>query len=104
MDDYPRFHQDRINLLVHIVMVPVFVASALGAPLCLATGHWLAAGLLAAGPPLSMAAQGLGHRREPVPPLPFRGPRDFLSRILAEQFYEFPRFVLGGAWSRAWRR
>jgi hypothetical protein len=103
MGGYPRFHQDRVNLLIHVVMVPVFVACAVGAAFCLVTGQWLAAGVLAAGPPLSMTVQGFGHRREPVPPLPFRGPGDFLTRILAEQFYKFPRFVLGGGCARAWR-
>jgi hypothetical protein len=103
MDDYPRFHQDRLNLAIHLVMVPVFVAGAVGAVLSLVWGHWLQAAVLAAVPPLSMAVQGFGHKREPVPPLPFQGAGDVLRRILAEQFFKFPRFVLRGGWARAWR-
>jgi len=63
---------------------------------------WLApAGALAmAG---AMAMQGAGHRRETVPPAPFQGPRDVLTRIFAEQWITFPRFVSSGAFARAWR-
>jgi uncharacterized membrane protein YGL010W len=28
MNDYPRFHQDRANLAIHIVVVPAFVVGA----------------------------------------------------------------------------
>ena len=103
MNDYPRFHQDRMNLAIHIVAVPAFVVGALGALWTLAAGRWLAAAALALLPVLSVAAQGVGHRREVTPPIPFRGPADIVARILTEQFYRFPRFVLSGGWLRAWR-
>lgn len=103
MGDYPRFHRDRLNLAIHLVMVPIFVVGAVGAVLSLVWGQWLQAGLFAAVPPLSMAVQGLGHKREPAPPLPFQGVGDVLRRIFAEQFFKFPSFVLGGGWARAWR-
>jgi hypothetical protein len=103
MTDYPRFHQNRTNLAVHAVAVPVFVVSAVLAAWLLVEGRWLAAALLASGPVLSLAAQGAGHKREPIPPLPFAGPGDFVVRILTEQFYRFPRFVLTGGWARAWK-
>jgi hypothetical protein len=103
MIDYPRFHRNRTNLAIHIVMVPVFAASTVSAVWSLAGGHWLAAALLALGPVVSLATQGIGHRKEPNPPVPFAGPVDFLTRVLSEQFYRFPRFVLAGEWARAWR-
>jgi hypothetical protein len=103
MIDYPRFHRNRTNLAIHVVMVPVFVASTLGALWALAAGRWPAAAVLALGPVVSLAAQGAGHKRESTPPLPFAGPGDFAVRVLTEQFYRFPRFVLTGAWVRAWR-
>ena len=102
--EYPRFHQDRVNLAIHIVMVPLFVACAVCALWSLITGRWLWAGLLAAAPALSMAVQGVGHKREVHPPLPFEGPKDVLLRIFVEQFYTFPRFVLSGRFLRAWRK
>lgn len=101
--NYPDFHRNRTNLAIHIVMVPVFEATTLGALYAAASGRWGLAGLLALGPAVSLAAQGIGHGREPVPPLPFRGPLDFVRRLLVEQFYLFPRFVLTGGWARAWR-
>lgn len=105
MNDYPRFHQDRGNPVIHIVMVPVFVVGAAATIASqLAAGEWLSAGLPAAAAVLSLAAQGLSRKREQNPPLPFRGPADFLSRSLNEQFFRFPAFVAGGGWWRAWRR
>jgi hypothetical protein len=53
--------------------------------------------------PLAMAAQGRGHRLEKVPPAPFAGPLDVVARIFAEQLITFPRFVLSGGFTRAWR-
>jgi 2-hydroxy-palmitic acid dioxygenase Mpo1-like len=103
MTDYPRFHQDRTNLAIHVVAVPLFVISILAAAWSFATGRWLAGALLAAGPLVSLAAQGAGHKQERNPPLPFAGPGDFVARVLTEQFYRFPRFVLTGGWARAWR-
>ncbi len=103
MIDYPRFHQNRTNLAIHLLMVPVFVASTLGALWALAAGRWPVAAALALGPVVSLAAQGAGHKREPNPPLPFAGPGDFAVRVLTEQFYRFPRFVLFGGWAAAWR-
>lgn len=83
--------------------VPVFIGATVGAVASLAAGFWLWAAALAALPPLSLAVQAQGHRREPNPPLPFASPLDFLGRILAEQFYRFPRFVITGGWTRARR-
>ena len=103
MSDYPRFHQDRVNLVLHLVMVPAFVAGILGMAACLAAGRWLTGAALVLLPFVSMAVQGVGHRREKVPPLPFTGPANVLGRIFAEQFFKFWVFVLGGGWLRAWR-
>src|SRR5712671_5335245 len=50
-------------------------------------GRWLSAVALALLPVLSVAAHGVGHRREVNPPIPFRGPADFVARLLTEQFY-----------------
>jgi hypothetical protein len=103
MQDYPHFHKNRTNLLLHIVMVPLFVAGALFALWSLLQGDWVGvlAGIVA--PLVSIAIQGAGHKQEPNPPLPFDGPGDFVKRIFSEQFYNFPKFVLSGEWLRAVR-
>jgi hypothetical protein len=104
MNDYAYFHGNRLNLLIHALMVPVFVVSALALVGNLIAGWWLGAIALAGLPVLSLALQRFGHRREVRPPIPFPGPGDFLVRIFAEQFFRFPIFVLSGEWKRAWRR
>ena len=103
-EGYPKYHQSRANLLIHIVAVPLFlfgtvtlVASALqtsGLLLALAIGCIVVA----------VALQGSGHRLEPVPPEPFSGPLNFVSRLFLEQWVTFPRFVLSGGWGAALRK
>ena len=99
---YKENHRDRINLLVHILTVPVFMlgtCAVAGAPF---VGVWLAVGG-AVAMTAAMASQGRTHRRESTPPAPFTGPLDVLGRILAEQWITFPRYVLTGELARAWR-
>jgi hypothetical protein len=103
MQDYPRFHKNKTNLLLHIVMVPVFVVGVVYALWAALQGRWLAAVLALLLPLVSIAIQGVGHKKEPNPPLPFDGPGDFVKRIFSEQFYKFPKFVLSGEWLRAVR-
>jgi len=103
-DAYHDYHADRVNLLIHIVAVPAFVA-------CLG---WLVAGVVAlrwthavtalVGASVAFAVQGIGHTREASPSIPFDGAADAGSRILAEQLITFPRFVLGGGFAAALRR
>ena len=101
--DYPRFHKNRTNLLLHIVVVPLFVLGVVYAVVAASQGRWLAALLSLLLPVFSLAVQGVGHKKEPNPPLPFDGPGEFLTRIFTEQFYRFPKFVLSGDWLRAVR-
>jgi hypothetical protein len=101
--DYPRFHKNRTNLLLHIVVVPLFVLGVVYAVVAAFQGRWFAALLSLLLPVFSLAVQGAGHKKEPNPPLPFDGPGEFLTRIFTEQFYRFPKFVLSGDWLRAVR-
>jgi hypothetical protein len=103
VQDYEKFHKNHTNLLLHIVMVPLFVLGVLYAMVAGVQGRWLAALLSLLLPLISIAVQGAGHKREPNPPLPFDGPADFVQRIFSEQFYRFPKFVLSGDWLRALR-
>jgi len=103
-DGYPRYHRSRANLLVHIIVVPVFLLGNTTLVVAILQRSWLAAGLGAVAMVGSMALQGVGHRREPMPPEPFRGPRDAIARVFCEQWITFPRFVPSGGWLRAWRR
>lgn len=101
---YADNHTTRANLLRHIVSWPFFPGGLATAAVGVGTGHWwlIPPGLLAL--PIVMAVQGAGHKLEVVPPVPFDGPSDALSRILVEQLFTFPRFLLTGGLVRAWRK
>ena len=102
-EGYPRYHQSRSNLILHVVFVPLFLVSNLALLIALVEGRWLLALAAAALTFLSLVIQGRGHGSEPVPAAPFTGPLNALSRIFLEQWVTFPRFVLSGRWSRALR-
>lgn len=101
--DYSRYHTDRMNLLIHIVAVPVFELSCVGFIGALAARAPVYAAASVALALAAFAAQGGGHAREPNAAIPFTGPGNTVGRIFGEQFITFPRFVLGGGWSRAFR-
>ena len=101
---YPRYHRSRVNLLVHMIVVPVFLLGNVALIVAIPRESWLFAALGVVAMLASVALQGMGHRQEPVPPEPFRGPLDAVSRIVFEQWVTFPRFVASGGWFRAWRQ
>lgn len=97
---YSRNHRDRVNLLLHIVAVPAFIAGIL-ATLSLAwQGAFAGAAVAFVFAVAAFAVQGIGHKREVQAPEPFEGPGDFVGRVFTEQFITFPRFVLSGNWMR----
>lgn len=98
---YPANHRHKTNLLIHLVTVPLFHLGIAALMLGVFVGvAFVVGGLVAMA--TAVVAQGIGHKREAVAPLPFRGPSDALVRILAEQVVTFPRFVTSGAFDRAW--
>lgn len=99
---YPRNHTQPLNLAVHLFAVPAFEVAILGALTYLAAGAWLSVVFSIAAAGVAFALQGIGHKNEPEPPIPFDGGLDAVSRIFVEQFFTFPRFVFTGGWSRAW--
>jgi hypothetical protein len=107
---YGDNHTKRTTLVVHVITVPLFqlaTLALLASPLVVFSSGVTAVALQALGAlvtmVLVMALQGRTHRTEAVPPVPFEGPLDVLSRIVLEQWITFPRFVLSGSFARAWR-
>ena len=100
-EGYPRYHRSRANLLLHIVLVPLFLIGNVVLVVALVQHIWLTAVAAAAVMLVSVALQGRGHRKEPVPPEPFASAFNALARIFCEQWLTFPRFVATGGWSRA---
>jgi uncharacterized membrane protein YGL010W len=97
---YSRNHQDRVNLLIHMMAVPAFIGGTLAAATQILQAQWFGASVALVFAILAFAVQGIGHKRERVPAEPFDGPGDFAARVFAEQFVTFPRFVLAGQWAR----
>lgn len=102
-DGYERYHQSRANLLMHIVVVPMFLAANVSLLACLATRLWWGALASLVLMVVSIAVQGRGHKIETVPPVPFSSAGNAVARLLLEQWVTFPRFVLSGGWLRALR-
>ena len=103
-EGYPKYHQSRANLLIHIVAVPLFLV---GTVMLVASALQASVAFLALGigcMVVAVALQGRGHRLEPVPPEPFSSPLNFVSRLFLEQWVTFPRFVLSGGWGAALRK
>jgi hypothetical protein len=98
--DYAAKHQNRLNLLLHIVTVRLFQVGSLVLLYAAITVSGVAAVIGVVWMVVALAAQGRGHRLEPETPVPFDGAADFVSRFVVEQWVTFPRFVLSGGWYR----
>lgn len=101
---YPTYHRSRLNLLLHLVVVPLFVAANVGLIFGMLHGSWSWMLVSLVTMLVSFGMQGLGHLTEPVRPIPFGGLGETLSRIILEQWITFPRFVMSGGWLQALRR
>jgi hypothetical protein len=99
---YRHVHQSRTNLILHIATVPFFWAGTLAvlASPVLGVGAAIAGVVTMA---VVMAIQGSGHGHEASAPAKFKGPADMAGRILAEQWFTFPRYVVTGGFARALR-
>ena len=95
---YNTTHQNRTNLSLHLIAVPLFMVGTLEALHGLVTLSPLSLIVATLGLMVSLFIQGRGHKREPVQPEPFTSAWDFMSRIVAEQWITFPRFVVTGSW------
>ena len=102
-EGYPRYHRSRANLVLHIILVPLFLIANVALVVALVERAWLTAVVAFVAMVVAIALQGRGHRQESTPPEPFTSPVNALSRIFFEQWVTFPRFVLSGGWSLAMR-
>ena len=100
---YSRNHQSRFNLLLHLFVIPLFLAGNIALVFGVAKLSWELALMGITATVISVALQGRGHRAEVNPPEPFTGALNAISRIFLEQWVTFPRFVLSGGWLAAWR-
>ncbi len=101
---YAKYHQARPNLLIHIVAVPLFLVGTVALVGAIAQLSLVLLAVAVGCVLVAVALQGRGHRLEPVPPEPFTGPLNFVSRLFFEQWVTFPRFVFSGGWLAALRK
>ena len=97
---YAGYHRNRFNLVLHIVVVPMFWLGTIWLIMGVVSGSLAALITGAVYLFVSLLVQGKGHKLELTPPAPFTSPWNFIGRLLFEQFITFPRFVLSGGWSR----
>jgi hypothetical protein len=102
-EGYPQFHQNKLNLVIHILTVPMFVGSLFNAMWSLIHLGFVGAAISSLGMVIAFAAQGFGHGREATKAIPFEGPTDAISRIFSEQLITFWRYVFSGKWWSALR-
>ena len=103
-EGYPTYHQSRANLLIHIVAVPLFLLGTIALVAAVVQVSLVLLAVAIGCVVVAVALQGRGHRLEPVPPEPFSGPLNFVSRLFFEQWVTFPRFVISGGWGAALRK
>ena len=102
-EGYAKFHRSKLNLWIHILAVPTFIIaffSLIESVLTMDALQFLYSFLLTI---VAIVLQGIGHSKEVHPPEKFTGPVNTITRILLEQLYTFPKFVLSGDWYKAIR-
>ncbi len=102
-NDYEQVHADRGNLCIHLLAVPLFAVAFPAALIWLARAEFIPAIVSLLVAIAGMVSQGVGHAKESIEPIPFKGPLDFLRRWFSEQYFKFPIFVLTGRWWRQYQ-
>jgi uncharacterized membrane protein YGL010W len=98
---YAQYHTAKLNLILHIVFVPLFIWGNVGLIASVLRFQWMGAVASLLVMAFAFAMQGIGHKVEPTPALPFSSASNATKRILIEQWVTFPKFVISGAWWKA---
>ncbi len=98
--DYPNAHANRINFVVHLICVPMFMMGTTAFffglyTLSIAMSLTSLVAMVAA-----IAIQGWGHSKEASGPTPFTSRANAFVRIFLEQWVTFPGYVLCLAWHK----
>ena len=103
MATYENFHQNKKNLLIHILTVPVFILGNLSMAIALFQGELLLAVLSFGVAMAGLGIQAKSHRLEPNKVAPFLGALDFFKRIYTEQFITFPTYLISPEFRSHWK-
>jgi len=101
--NYANNHRHPANLVLHLIAVPLFIIAALLILDGLLSWSFSSLAIGIIGLVAALAFQRHGHSLEAEASEPFSDRNDAVKRLLVEQFVTFPRFVLSGAWWRAWK-
>lgn len=102
-NEYHDFHGNKVNLLIHIVAVPALLMAQVSLVFSLVSQAYLVTLLSLLVVAASFGSQGIGHKKEDKPSIPFTSPFNAIARLMVEQWINFPRFVLSGGWWKAFK-
>lgn len=104
LEFYQNLHQNKINLIIHMIGSATFISGNVGFLYCLIIQNYMTALSLLFLILLSIVIQGIGHRFEPVPFKGFKGPIDFVKIIYLELFFIFPVFLFSPYFKANWNK
>ena len=102
-NEYRDFHGNKTNLLIHIIAVPALLLAQVALVYFLISHNYAAALMSLPVMALSFVVQGIGHKKEENPSIPFSSPLNAIARLMVEQWINFPRFVFSGGWWSAFK-
>jgi phage terminase small subunit len=100
---YADNHRHPANLVLHLIAVPMFILAALLILDGLFSLSFTSIAIGVIGLVAALGFQRHGHKLEQQSSEPSGDRGNAVKRLLVEQFVTFPRFVLSGAWWRAWK-
>ena len=104
LEFYQNLHQNKINLVIHVIGSSTFISCNIGFFYCLIIQNYTAALSCVFLIVLSVIIQGIGHRFEPVSFKGFKGPIDFVKIIYLELFFIFPVFLFSPYFKENWKK
>tara|TARA_B110000438_G_scaffold298880_1_gene347935 strand:+ start:742 stop:1080 length:339 start_codon:yes stop_codon:yes gene_type:complete len=104
LEFYQNLHQNKINLIIHMVGSVTFILGNVGFFSSLIVQNYTAAISSVFLIILSIIIQGVGHTLEPVPFKGFKGPIDFVKIIYLELFIIFPVFLFSPYFKENWKK
>ena len=101
---YQNLHQNKINLIIHMIGSITFISGNIGFIYSLIIQNYTVAVSCVFLIILSISIQGVGHKLEPVPFKGFEGPIDFIKIIYLELFFIFPVFLFSPYFKENWKK
>ena len=95
---YSQFHQNRMNLIIHIFAIPLFMLSNILFVISLVKLSIIMFGISILLINFPLILEAIGHGNESMKAIPFSSVMNAVVRLFLEQWITFPRFVISGNW------